>query len=140
MQKYVFWKVFRRYHTIEIPDKHKRKLMWQSYFFIFRRLKSNVTCFFKKQHFYKQHLAEIQSERVVFSSIKSSQKKNKHFKWKTCWIKSITPKKFIPYYWKAVLPLYIDTFPPIWTTLTFFTRQSWPSPSMIFQKFQLPNK
>ena len=42
----------------EIQDKHKDKLMWQSYFFMLRGLQNNVTCFFK-QHFYKQHQAEI---------------------------------------------------------------------------------
>ena len=47
--------VFLKYRPNEIPDK----LMWQSYFFIFRRLKNNVTCFFYKKYFYKQHPAEI---------------------------------------------------------------------------------
>ena len=40
-------------------DKHKNKLMWQSDFFIFRRLKNNITCFFYKKCFDKQHQAEI---------------------------------------------------------------------------------
>ena len=35
-------RLFRQYCPNEIPDKHKNKLMWQSYFFIFRRLKNNV--------------------------------------------------------------------------------------------------
>ena len=39
------------------PDKHKNKLMGQSYFFIFRRLKSKMLFF--EQHFYKQHQGEI---------------------------------------------------------------------------------
>ena len=30
----------------EIPDKHKNKLMWENYFFIFKRLKNYVKCFF----------------------------------------------------------------------------------------------
>ena len=47
--------------------------MWQNYFFIFRRPKYNVTCFF-----YKQHQAEIESEIITISSIKRSQNKNKH--------------------------------------------------------------
>ena len=38
-----------QYCPIEIPDKHKNKLTWQSYFFIFIELKNNVTCFFYKQ-------------------------------------------------------------------------------------------
>ena len=33
--------------------KNKNKLMWQSYFFIFWRLKNNVTCPFYKEHFCK---------------------------------------------------------------------------------------
>ena len=43
----------------EIPDKHKSKLVWQSYIFIFKRLKNNVKWFFYKQNFYKEHQAEI---------------------------------------------------------------------------------
>ena len=39
------------------PGKHKNKLMWQSYFFILEDLK--IMLHAKKQHFYKQHLAEI---------------------------------------------------------------------------------
>ena len=30
------------YHPNEIPNKHKSKLMWQNYFFIYRRLKNNI--------------------------------------------------------------------------------------------------
>ena len=41
-------RLFRQNRPSEIPDKHKNKLIWQNYFFIFRRLK-NVTCFFYKQ-------------------------------------------------------------------------------------------
>ena len=33
--------------------------MWQSYFFIFRKLKSNAKCLFYKKHFYKQPQTEI---------------------------------------------------------------------------------
>ena len=39
-------RLFRQYRPIEIPDKHKNKLMWQSYFFIFRRLKSHICMVF----------------------------------------------------------------------------------------------
>ena len=48
---------FLHYCPIEILDKHKGKLMRQGLFFIFRRIKNNVACFFCKQHFYKQELA-----------------------------------------------------------------------------------
>ena len=44
----LFTRFFGQYHFNEIRDKHKNKLMWQSYFFIFRRLKNNFTCFFYK--------------------------------------------------------------------------------------------
>ena len=37
-----------QYRANEIPDKNKNKLVWQSYFFIFRKLKQNIKCFFKK--------------------------------------------------------------------------------------------
>ena len=42
-------RLFQQYDLNEIPDKHKNKLMWRSYFFIFRRLKNNVPCFFIKK-------------------------------------------------------------------------------------------
>ena len=51
--------LFHQYCPNERPGKHKNKLMWQNYFFIFRRLQNNVKCFFYEQHFYKQHHAEI---------------------------------------------------------------------------------
>ena len=41
-----------QYHPNEILDKYKNKLMWQSYFFIFKRLKNNVIyMFFYKKYF-----------------------------------------------------------------------------------------
>ena len=43
-----FGKFFWQYRAIEIPDKHKNKFVWQSYFFIFRKIKNNVKCFLKK--------------------------------------------------------------------------------------------
>ena len=39
-------RLFRQYFPNEIMDKHKNKLMRQNYFFIFRRLKNNIKCFF----------------------------------------------------------------------------------------------
>ena len=47
--------------------------MWQHYFFIF----NNITCFFYKKYFYKQHQAEIYSEIITVSSNKRSQNKIK---------------------------------------------------------------
>ena len=52
-------RLFRHYHINEILNKNKTKLMWQSYFFIFRRLKNKFKCFFYEQYFYKQHETEI---------------------------------------------------------------------------------
>ena len=66
-----FWKSLHKHKL-----KKLIKLMWQSYFFIFRKLKNNATCLFYMQHFYKQHQAENWSKIVRISSIKRSQKKN----------------------------------------------------------------
>ena len=41
-----FARLFQQYCPNEIRDRHKSKLTWQSYLFIFKRLKNNVTCFF----------------------------------------------------------------------------------------------
>ena len=75
--------LFQQYKTAsEIPDEQKNELMWQSCFFIFRRLfwknflKIMQCCIF----FYKQHQVEICSKIITISSIKRSQKKNKHSK------------------------------------------------------------
>ena len=45
-------RLFQQYNPNEILDKYKNKLMWQSYFFIFKRLKNNVIyMFFYKKYF-----------------------------------------------------------------------------------------
>ena len=44
----LFWQDFRQYRTMKYGINTKNKLIRQSYFFIFRRLKSNVTRFFIK--------------------------------------------------------------------------------------------
>ena len=82
----------------KIPDKH----IWKGYFFFSWDLKNKNTCFFYKQHFYQKHQAEILSEIITISSIKRSQKKYKHFKWKTCWVKSVAATKYI-HFWEVVL-------------------------------------
>ena len=56
-------------------NKHKNNLMTESYFFMFRRLQNNITCFFWKKHFYKQQQAEIRHEIITASNIKRRQKK-----------------------------------------------------------------
>ena len=38
--------LFWNYLLNEIPDKHKNQFMWQSYFFMFRKLQNKVSCFF----------------------------------------------------------------------------------------------
>ena len=43
------------------------------------------------------------SKIITIISIKRSQKKDKHYKWKTCWVKSITASKSIHYQWKAYI-------------------------------------
>ena len=98
--------LFQQYKTAsEIPDEQKNELMWQSCFFIFRRLfwknflKIMQCCIF----FYKQHQVEICSKIITISSIKRSQKKNKHSKWKTCLVKNTATTKSIER--KAVLTL-----------------------------------
>ena len=75
------------------PDRYKNKLRWQSYFFMFRKLQNNVTCFSYKQHFHKWQKAEIWSKIITVLSIKGSQKKNQHCKWKTSWVQKIIATK-----------------------------------------------
>ena len=41
----------RQYHPNEIPDKHKKYLMRESYFFILRKLQNSITCFFVRNTF-----------------------------------------------------------------------------------------
>ena len=43
------------------------------------------------------HQPMIWSKVIAILSIKSSQKKNKHSKWKTCLVKNITAAKLINY-------------------------------------------
>ena len=57
--------LFLQYRPNEISGKHSNKLIAQSYFFIFRGLKNNVTCFFYKQYLYKQHQAKICSKIII---------------------------------------------------------------------------
>ena len=74
----------------------------ESYFFMLTRLQNKV------MFFYKQHQTEIWSEIRTFSSIKRIQKKIKHCKWKTCWVKSIITAKSLYYY---TLPSSISNSP-----------------------------
>ena len=66
-------------------------------FFYLEETKNNVTCFFYKQHFHKQHQVDVWSKIIT---IKRTEK-SKH--WNICWVKSITAIKSIHYQWK-VLP------------------------------------
>ena len=109
-----------RYRPNEIPDKHKNKLTWQSYFFIFRRLENNVTSFFYKQHFYKQQQAEIWSEIIYYKY--QNEFNDKYSKWKTCWVKDITA-----------------TIPPKWSTSPFLQENFDPSPFHDFSKVSTPS-
>ena len=68
-----FWQYFFNY--IAPMKYYKNKLIQQSYFFIFRRIKNNVMCFLYKHHFCKQHQTEIWSKIIIILSIKMIQKK-----------------------------------------------------------------
>ena len=41
----------RQYHPNEIPNKRKKYLMRESYFFILRKLQNSITCFFVRSTF-----------------------------------------------------------------------------------------
>ena len=94
---HTFGNIFWQDSLNEIQNKHKNKLKWQSHFFMFRRLQNNVTWFLYMQHFYVWHQPEIWSKVIAILSSKSSQKKNKHSKWKTCLVKNIIAAKSINY-------------------------------------------
>ena len=123
--------------------------MWQSFVFIFRRLKNNFTCLFYKQHFHEHYQAEIWSKVITVSSIKRNQKKNERLKWKTCWVKSITTTRVIHYYWKVLLTPsfsrqapYMDKSPNYKLVILPFLEQSSPfyhtAPSLFMGKFWPP--
>ena len=68
----------------EIWDKHKNKLIRESYWFIFKRLQNNITCPLCKKHLDKQHQTVTLSEIVIFGIKKSWVKfiigtKSKHY-------------------------------------------------------------
>ena len=109
-------RLFPQYRPNEIPDKYKNKLIWQTYFFIFNRLKNNDSCFFNT---YISNIRLKCNPKSKISNIKRSQNKNKHSKWKICWVKSIATTKSM----LTPLPLRPN-----------FTRKSWSSLSAIFQK------
>ena len=129
----VFGKTFRQYRPNEIPDKHKNKLMWQSYFLIFRRLKNNVTCFKKNS---KQYQAEILFDKIIISSINRSKKLN------VLNIRLDDERALLlqnPYIVneKQCLPPPSIGNPTIWTTPHFY-KKILIHPSMIFQKSHPP--
>ena len=70
-------RLFPQYRPNEIPDKYKNKLIWQSYFFIFNRLKNNDSCFFNT---YISNIRLKCNPKSTISNIKRSQNKNKHSK------------------------------------------------------------
>ena len=73
---------FSWYYSNEMQDKHKSKLTKESYFFVFKRLQINITCFFCKKHLHKKNQAEIRFVIITVSCIKGSSEKNKYYKWK----------------------------------------------------------
>lgn len=60
-----------RYHPYAIWDKHIKKHARRRYFFIFRRLLNNVTCFFHKQHLYKQHTLQLYQTTPLYGLLPS---------------------------------------------------------------------
>ena len=76
---YFWW-----YCGSEIWDKHKNKLIRESYWFMFKRLQNNITCLLCKKHLDKQHQTVNLSEIVIFGIKKSWVKfiiatKSKHY-------------------------------------------------------------
>ena len=128
-------RLFRQYRPNEIPDKHKNKLMWQSYFLIFRRLKNNVTCFQKNS---KQYQAEILFDKIIISSINRSKKIN------VLNIRLDEERALLlqnPYIVneKQCLPPPSIGNPPLYGLPPIFTRKSW-SPRLWFFKNPIPLK
>ena len=65
----LFARLFRQYRPSELPDKHENKLMWQSYFFIFRKLKNqcyiSIYCT-KKPYFQSPGISwKAQKDQVI---------------------------------------------------------------------------
>ena len=87
---------------------------------------------FCKHHCYKQHQAEIWSKIITILSIKGVQKKNKHSKWKTCWVEHylLLQNPYIINERHCLLSLYRQ-FP-------IFTRKFWLTPSYDFLKLSFP--
>ena len=128
--------LFWQYWPIEIPDKHKDKLKWQSYFCIFKGLKKSSI----KYLIYKQHQAEIRSKIKTILSIERSWNKNKHFKWKTWWLKGITSTKSI-HYFRGVGASIDNPLPsplPYMGCLPFLQENLDPGLLWFFQKSQPP--
>ena len=80
-------RLFRQYRPNEIQDKNKNKLIWESYVFIFRRLKNNIKCFFIINSFISN--TRLRSEIMI--NIQDERQR------KTYWVKNITATKSIHY-------------------------------------------
>lgn len=83
-------------------------------FFMFRRLQSNVECFFfYKHHFYMQYGAKIWFKIIAVLCITCCKKNNnnKHCTWNICWGRNIIATKSIHHSQKAVLTLLLWTTP-----------------------------
>ena len=117
-----------------MPDEHKDKLMWQSYFFIFRRLKNNVTCFSINNTFISNTWLKF-NPKYLISSIKRCQNKN-----------NILNERHAEYCYKihtslmkssAYSPPFYRQTPYMDHTL-FYKKTLTLLPNMIFQKAQPP--
>ena len=106
------------------------------YFFMLRRLHSNVTFFFYKQHFYKEHHAEIWFEVITVSCIKGKHSNGRFANWTALLLQNplIKPstKWSVYLFFLSTTPLYVllTPFP--------FLQENLDPPSMIFKIFQLP--
>ena len=67
------WQHFLRVSPDEMWNKRKNKFTKKSRYFMLRRLQNYVTCFFYKQHLYKQHQIKIWLEIIAISGIKKKR-------------------------------------------------------------------
>ena len=75
-----------------MQNKIKNKLTRE--FFTFHWLQNNITLFCEKS-FNKQHQVDIWFKEQQFLVLTGVKNKNKHYKWKSCWVKSIIASKAI---------------------------------------------
>ena len=70
LSEFLTFDIFWQYRPNETGDKHKYKLMRGSYFFMFRGLQNNITCFFCGKKLCTQHDNKIWFTVISISSTK----------------------------------------------------------------------